>query len=121
MSDKPEILDLDDLVPKKCIVKFEELEIEILPPKTAEFLYLGQLAGKMSEVDKMEPAAIDQLVADIEAQIGKLIPQLAGKHFNSAQLTKLMDIITDMGMPADAKELERRKIQADSEESPKKV
>lgn len=122
MSDKPDVLDFDDLMPKDRVIKFEGVNITIKPPKMPEFMYLGQLAGKLSEADKLEEADLTELIGKIQAQICKLIPELEGKALNSANITKLMEIITDMGMPTDSKELESRGITPNTDEvdDPKK-
>lgn len=114
MNDEPNIIDLDSLVPQAVTVKFGGEEIEIPPPKTADILRLGFLGQKMESAGDLDAAALEGLVADLTAQVHKCIPALDGKPLNTAQLLKLIEIISKAGMPADAKELQAKGITVDT-------
>lgn len=108
-----EVLDLDALVPPSVTIKFGGSEIEVKPPKTGDVLRLGTLGQKLSDASEASAEDVDKLVSMLTEQIGKCIPELAGKEFNTAQLMKLVEIISKMAIPPDVKELEDRGITTD--------
>lgn len=102
MSDA-QIVDLDALVPKPVTIKLGEQEIEIQPPKTADVLRLGVLGQEMENIKQMDDAQLDKLVADITAQLVKVVPEIGERQLSMAQLLKLVEIVSEMGVPPDAK------------------
>lgn len=113
-----EVLDLDALIPDSVTIKFGGEEIEVLPPKTADVLKLGFLGQKMQDLGDMPDDQVETVLANLTEHVRKCIPQLAGKELNTAQLLKLVEIISAMAVPPDAKELEARGITSDT---PKKT
>jgi hypothetical protein len=111
MSD---ILDLDALVPPSVVIKFGAKEIEVKPPSLADVLKLGSLGQKMQSVGEMPDGDVDVVVSELTSHIYKCIPELENGTLNTAQLLKLVEIITAMSVPPDAKELEARGITTDS-------
>lgn len=115
MSD---IIDLDALVPQDVVVKFGGEEISIQPPKTADVLKLGYLGQKLQEGSSLTDAELDKLILELTTKIKNCVPQLADKDLNTAQLLKLVDIISTMAMPPDTKELAKRGISTTSPKAP---
>lgn len=106
-----EVLNLDSLVPQPRTVKFGDDTFDVAPPKTADVLRLGALGQKFTKSDALDSGDLDKLVTDLTAQIVKCVPQLEGKDLNTAQLMAIMQLITEMAMPADAAELKARGIE----------
>lgn len=111
MSD---ILDLDALVPPSVVIKFGEKEITVNPPSLADVLKLGSLGQKMQSVGEMAEADATKIVGELTDHVYKCIPELNGGALSTVQLLKLIEIITNMSVPPDAKELEARGISTDS-------
>lgn len=112
--DDSNIVDLDALMPKPTFIKLAGQQIEIKPPKTGQFLQLSKLGARMSEADKLSPEELDSLVEELTMALKRLVPELDAAELNTAQLFKLLGIVSDMAMPPDAKELKARGISADS-------
>jgi hypothetical protein len=115
MSD---IIDLDALQPKPVTIKLGEQEIEIQPPKTADVLRLGVLGQQMEKINEMDDAGLDKLVQDITDQLKKVIPEIGDRTLNMAQLLKLVEIVSEMGVPPDAKAAREQGV---TPNSPKKT
>lgn len=111
MSD---VLDLDALAPKPVTVHFGNEDIEIEPPTTSSILRLGSLGKKIESADQLSDDEMEKLVDDMTNQIYKCIPALGGKKLNTAQLLKLVEIISKMSLPPDAEELQKRGITAET-------
>lgn len=111
MSD---IVDLDALLPEAVIVKFDGQEIQIPPPTTADVIRLGSLAGKLENADKLNASELETIISSITTQIYKCVPALDGKPFASAQLLKLVSIISQMAVPKESQELAARGITSDT-------
>lgn len=109
MSD---VIDLGALIPQAVTVKFGDQEVLVTPPKTADILKLGYLGQKLQDGADLSDEAIDELVEKLDANVKRCIPKFSDKQLNLAQLLKLVDIINDMAMPPDAKELAKRGITA---------
>lgn len=115
MSD---VLDLDALVPVSASIKFDGQVVEVKPPKTGDVLRLGFLGQQMEKAGELNDVELEKLIADLTAQVVKVVPELASKELNMAQLLKLAQLIGEMAMPPDAKELEKRGIKTDSPKAP---
>lgn len=116
MSD---LLDLDALLPKSATIKFEGETITVEPPKTADVLRLGYLGEKIKDAGaNPEAANLDGMIEDLTNQIGKCIPQLQGKSLAMGQLLALSQLIAEMAMPPDSKELKKRGITVDGPKEP---
>ena len=89
MSDEAQIVDLDALAPRPVTVKFNDTEIQIHPPKVADFLRLGYLGQKLEGASDLTDEQLGSLITDMTALIGKMVPELSGEQLNSAQLLKL--------------------------------
>lgn len=117
MSD---VLDLDALVPPSARIKFGEKEIEVHPPKTGDLLRLASLGKKMEGAADLKPEELEQLVADMTEVVVKIIPELSDASLNTQQLLKLVQLISEMGTPPEAKELAKAGITpADGSSNPK--
>lgn len=110
MSD---VLDLDALVPKTAIVKFDGKEIEIKPPTTGQLLKMASVGGKLQDADKLTPDELTKTIEDFTNQIYELIPELQGRPLNATQLLKLVELINSMAVPPEATELSKRGIEVD--------
>lgn len=115
MSD---VLDLNALIPQPRKVKFGELEIEIKPPKTADILKLGVAGQKLQNLETLKDDEVDKLVADLTANIYRMVPELNSQELTNGQLFALVGLIVEMGMPPEAEELKKRGITVDT---PKKA
>lgn len=108
MSD---ILDLDALMPKAVTIKFGGEEIAIAPPSTADILQLGYLGQKLQGSEALlQEGKLDTVLSELTDQVYKCIPQLNGKGLSTAQLFKLVEIISEMAIPPDVKDLNARGI-----------
>lgn len=117
-DDQNQIVDLDALTPPSAKVKFGDQEIEIKPPSTADFLRLGYLGQKLEKGGELAPEKLEEAITALTSHIYKLVPELDSKPLNTAQLLALVKLVTKMGMPPDAEELDKRGIGANS---PKKA
>ena len=104
-ENKPEILDLDTLVPQSTVVKWGGTEYNVKPPRTGDVLKLGAIGKKLEKPEELTDEQTITLVADLTAQIIVCIPEMADKQFTMAQLMALMQLITKMSVPKDAAEL----------------
>jgi len=109
------VIDLDALIPEPATVKFGGQEIKVNPPKTADVLKLGFLGQKLQAPEDLSDEALDKLLNDLTGQVKKCIPELASAELNTAQLLKLVELISKMAMPPDAQELEDRGITVDTQ------
>lgn len=91
-----EVIDLNALVPESRIVKIGDKEIEIKPPKTAQMFKLGALGQRMQGASDSQPEEVEALVSDMTALIVEIAPELDGIELGSAQLLKLIEIISGM-------------------------
>lgn len=105
-----DILDLNDLIPQPRIIKNGDQEFEVKPPTTAQVLKLGVLGSKMQDLANLKDDEIESLVSDLTDTIRAIIPELGATSFNTTQLMALLNLIMDMGMPKEAKELQARGI-----------
>lgn len=105
-----DIVDLDALVPPETKIKFAGQEIIINPPKTGDVLAIGQLAQKLTNFANQTEIELDKTTADLVTKLKKVIPELANHELNTQQILKLVAMISDMAIPADAKELAERGI-----------
>lgn len=115
MSD---IVDLDVLAPEAVTVKFGGEEIKIQPPKTSHVLKLGPLGQRLDKIEDLTEEETDKLILDLTNHIYKMIPELKDKPLTTSQLLKLIQIISEMTVPPDAKALKARGITADSPKAP---
>lgn len=104
------ILDLDSLAPQPRVIKFGGKQITVNAPKTVNVLRIGHLGQKFEQAGDISEADLGKALDELTTEITKVIPELQGQTFNMAQLMGLMTLIKEMAMPADAKELEARKI-----------
>lgn len=109
------LIDLDALAPKPRKLKFGGNTFELLPPKTRHVLRLGFLGQKMQDMDSLTNEQTDQLIADLEAEIKEVVPELKEASLNASQLMELLTVIVEMGMPNQADELKKRGITVDSQ------
>lgn len=107
-----EIVDLDDLVPPSVTIKLDGVDIEIPPPTTVNLLQLAAYSQAMAaeKIDKLSEAELAAAVDQLTQQIYKMVPAINGKPLNLSQLQKLVEILTRMGMPKEAEELEAKGI-----------
>jgi hypothetical protein len=111
-------VDLDALLPESTTIKFGGQEIEVKPPKTGQVLRLGKLGERIQDVEKLSSEEVDKLVTDITSLISEIIPELTGKDLSTAQLLTLIQIIGNMSIPPDAKELKEKGISPASPKVP---
>lgn len=107
MSD---ILDLDALEPKGAKVKISGVEHDVKPPTTAQVMKLASIGSKLQEVGKLQDDELNATIAELHNLLRDCIPELGERQLNIAQLTALLSLIIDMGMPKDAKELEKQGV-----------
>lgn len=91
-----EIIDLNALVPESVTVKISDKEIQIKPPKTAQMFKLGALGQKMQGASDLQPEQLEVLVSDMNDLVVEIAPELDGIELGSAQLLKLIEIISGM-------------------------
>ena len=118
MSDENSIIDLDALVPASAKIKFGEKIIEIKPPSVVDVMTLGKLGQKLQGEIEAPVEELEQHVTELTGHIYKLVPELGNQPLNTAQLLRLVQIISDMTMPPDATELKKRGIEPDSPKAP---
>lgn len=106
MSDKT--IDLDALAPEPVTVKIGSELIKINPPSTLVVFKLGRVGQRMQ--GDLSDTEITEVVADLTALVGECVPGIDAKTLNTAQLFKLMEIISEMGTPKEVKELTARGI-----------
>lgn len=115
MSD---IVDLDVLIPQEVIIRFGGEEITVPPPKTVQVLKIGLLGQKLQDADKLSNEELEKAISDLSDQVMECVPGLSGKDLNMAQLLKLVEIISNMAIPPDSKELDKRGISTASPKAP---
>lgn len=111
MSD---VLDLDVLQPQSKTIKWHDKLIEVQPPKTGDLLRLSAIGSSLQDAAKLDADEMDKVTADLEAQIKKMIPELAEATLVTAQLMSLLTLVMEMGMPEQMAELKKKGIEVDS-------
>lgn len=113
-----EIIDLDALIPQSVVIKFGDQNIEVKPPSIGEVLKLGSLGQKLEKADTLPDGELEILLTDLVSHIEKCIPELAGKQLNTAQILKLVGIISQMSVPPDVQELDKKGITVGDPKAP---
>ena len=111
-----EIIDLDALVPQEVTIKFGGEDIKVKPPTTGDVIQISFLFEKLKANQNSEN--INEVIDQITKQIQKCIPELEGKELNTAQILSLVQIISNLAMPQDAKELEAKGISTTDPKAP---
>lgn len=121
MSENSNILDLDALVPAKARVKIGGNEVEVNPPTTSQMLRLAGLGNKLQDMTTLPPEEVDTLIGDLTGLLKEIIPELGDMTLNIRQLLGVTELIGDMVMPPDTKELQKRGItpNTDGDKNPK--
>jgi len=111
MSD---VIDLDALLPEARVIKYENEEIKIPPPKTGDLLKLGVLSQRMANVEDIKDDELQKRVLDLTLHVYKMIPALNERPLNLLQLQTLVQILSDMATPKDVAELSKKGITPDT-------
>lgn len=111
MSD---VVDLDALLPEVRIIKYENEEIKVPPPKTGDLLKLGVLAQRMANVEDLKDEDLQKRVLDLTLHVYKMIPALNERPLNLPQLQILIQILSEMATPKDVAELAKKGITPDT-------
>lgn len=106
-------IDLDALMPQAVTIKFNGQNIEVPPPTTAAIFRLASLGQKLASPDKSKDEELEATEAELKALIQKCIPGLDASNLNSAQLLKVVEVLNQMAMPDETKELKERGITSD--------
>lgn len=109
-DNKRENYDLDALAPSPVVIKLGGKDINVPPPSTANILRLGFLARALGDADGEDAEKTEAAVSKLVQHLNVCIPAVRHITLNLAQIQKLVAILSDMAMPADAKELESRGI-----------
>lgn len=107
-ENQPKIVDLDNLNPQKVIIRFGGQDIPVNPPKVKEVFALQALSQRFS--DTMTEEEAEQRLLDCAEIIWRAIPEIANKPLDLAQTLKLIKILSDLSIPEDTKELDKRGI-----------
>lgn len=108
----PQSIDLDALAPESVTIHINNQDIVVKPPSTLVLFRIGGLGQKMQNIEKLTDDEVNQLESDLKKQIINCIPELENIELSTPQLLKLVAIISEMGTPAEAKELQERGITA---------
>lgn len=108
------VIDLDALIPQKRVIKYENEEIVIPPPKTGALLKLGVLSQRMTGIEDLKDDQLQQAVNDLTEQVYVMIPALQGRSLNLAQLQTLIQVLSDMSVPKDIEALKKQGITPDT-------
>lgn len=106
-------LDLDALTPEPRRIKFDGNQIEVQPPTTADVLILGKIGKKIENANELEDEELEEVSKQLRDKIDKIVPALGGKFLTLGQQMALLEIVLDMAIPPDAKELEAKGITVD--------
>ena len=112
------IVDLDALMPQAVTIKFDGDTITVKPPKTSDVLRLGVYAEALGNIEDMSTEEITMAINRLNEQIGACIPELTGVNLNMAQMLKVVQIINDMAMPTDVKEMHEKGVSVDTPKAP---
>lgn len=111
-------IDLDALAPQGKKIKWQGKIIEIKPPTTKQLLSILLLGQKnQKKFDNPEQIELDELDAStntMRQEIWNIIPELNGVELGYGQMSALSELIVEMAMPGQLKELEKRGIKIDS-------
>lgn len=110
MSEDTSLIDLDALTPPSATIKLNGETIEIAPPSLEDVMLLGSLSQKMSKFQGEDLEKASDAIAALTKQLIKCAPKLEGQKLNTPQLLKMVQVITDISMPPDAKELRDKGI-----------
>lgn len=106
-------LDLDALAPKPAVITFNGREITVPPPTTdvvLKMIYLGKQINGGGSLPKDE---LQALMDETYFYISKAIPDLSETALSPKQLMAIINMLVDMGMPPDKKEMENKGVTAD--------
>lgn len=133
-------LDLDTISSQSKTIRFNGEAVEIFPPDLEELFGLQGLALKFKEMDtdNMSDEEASEVFAELKGAFTRLIPPLKkameepkiitflrrlfpnwkrlqkSKSLSLAQMFALLDLIVNMAVPADVKELEKHGITLNS-------
>lgn len=107
-------LDLDALAPSPRKVNFGGQVIEVKPPRMRDLIPLLAVGKKLTDAEGLQPEEAAALETRITATLQAIVPELAGKDLTLPQMLGLLNLIVDMGMPADSKALQERGITPDT-------
>lgn len=94
MSD--EVLDLDAIAPEPKKVKFQNEIINVNAPKMSDIFAIGKASQKL-DIDANND--VDAAMAELQAALTKVIPDLEGKTLGVAQLIALATLVSKMSTP----------------------
>lgn len=117
MSD---VIDIDALAPKSVKIKLGGDEFDIQPPKTVHIMRIGKAGQRLSEALEGDSTdeELDNISNELNSAIALCVPEIANKELGLGQLKKLIEILTDMSIPEEAKELKKRGISTADPKAP---
>ena len=110
-DDKP--LDLDALAPKTKKVKLDGKEIEVKPPTTGQIIKVSSFGARLKGFGDLSAEEGDALEADITGLLKELAPELP-TDLAFVQKVAVLNMVSQMSMPPEAKELEKKGITANT-------
>lgn len=108
-------LDLDLFAPKDRVVKFGGKMITVKQPTTEQLFQIMTIGQRMSTFDteNVSNDDLETLLKESRAIIAITIPELVDAELNIQQIVALVQMIGEMALPKDLKELQSRGITAD--------
>lgn len=106
-----DILDLNDLAPQARQVKIGEIVYDIDPPDTNDMMRVGVIGQELRDNKDLEPKTQSDLIVELRTIVNRCAPELETARITMQQLLRLLDIILDMGTPAETKELAAKGIE----------
>lgn len=123
MSDVYE-LDLTNLNPKPAKIKMGDpsnpKEVTMKPPKMSTLVVIQQYGGLIDGTsDKVTAEQAERAETALKQEIYKLSPEMKEFELSNAQIMSLCNLIMDMAMPEQTKELERHGIKIEKDDEKK--
>lgn len=113
-----DVLDLDALAPQPRKMLLFGQEVIVKPPSTQQVLELASMGKKLQGFADAEPAQMLELLNDFQAAIAGVIPEIKDKPLTPGQLSAIAELVVEMGMPKESKELAKRGITPDDPKAP---
>jgi hypothetical protein len=107
-----EVIDLDALVPKTVVIKFNGQEIEVNPPKLKAYFQLGVYGQRLYNPSILTETEIDDLSKQLDSAIRATIPEIGDAELTGDQAMELANLLVSLGSPQNSPELEKRGLDA---------
>lgn len=110
-------LDLDALASEYKRVKLKGNEVKIYAPDVKQIMSMMQLGDLLKDFqkDNADPDVIKETIDKLESVLRECVSELGDMKLNIAQIFGLMNLIVNMAIPENVKELQTKGVEVEGE------